>query len=283
MKPGPHPPAAFTLAEIIVSLSITAVVGMVLFTLMYAGATLFNQNVSINQTHSRGLISTEKLLTKVIAAAEAPGLVNDAGATQSGNGSAPGIRYLLPASEQAYAIPAAVSAGSTTFIIFKSPSQPAPQVDDTITMSDLGFRGVITSASGSGNIYSVGFGSSVGSGFSPAKTSGIVVPAASKCFLLIPAAFISVDSILRHYPRAMSVGQHGAAAFNAHTNFDAVATLLPVANQTNSFPFRYLDSARRSIDVNLRVRAPTFGSGIKGFYTFQTMKTTVTHRCVASQ
>jgi hypothetical protein len=137
---------------------------------------------------------------------------------------------------------------------------------------------VISTVSGAGSTYTIGFASSVGSGFSPARTAGTVIPAASKGFLSTPMAFISVNGTLRHYPRAMSVAQHGAAVFNTRGNFDAVATLLPVGTLTNCTPFQYPTAARRAIDVKLRVRAPAHGGRIGKFYTFQNLSTTVAYR-----
>lgn len=282
MKPATPRPSAFTLVELSISVGVAVIAGMVFFTLLNVGMTLYAQNMSINQTQSRGMLASEKLLVKVAAAVEAPSLVDDTGATISGNGPAAGIRYLVPASAKTYSVPTAVGATATSFTMAKSTGQPAPQVGDTISAFDLGFRGVITTVVPAGSNYTVGFASTVGSGFTPAKTTGTVIPAGSKCFLLSPAAFISVSSTLRYYPRAMSVAQQGATTFNNSASFDAVTTLVPVTSQTNCFPFQYLGTASRSIDVTLRVRSPAYGSKIKGFYAFQNIKTTVACRSLAS-
>ena len=275
--------SAFTLVEMMVTAGIAVICGGVIFTLLILGTTLYTQNISIGQTHSTGLVANEKLLLKVAAAAEVPVLVDDAGATLVGNGPAAGVRFFSSASPQAYPVPSAVSATATSFTITQPASQPAPQAGDKIVMSDLGFKGVITTVSGSGSSYTVGFASSVGSGFSPAKSAGTVIPADSKCFLLSPSAFISVNGVLRYYPRGLSVAQQGAAAFNSSANFSSCATLLPAGGQTNCFPFQYLDAARRSVDVDLRVRASAHGSRIGAFYTFQNMKTTVAYRSAVNQ
>ena len=274
--------SAFTLVEMMVASGVAAISGGVIVTLLSLGTTLYTQNISIGQTHSTGLVSSEKLLSKVAAAAEVPVLVDDAGATLAGNGPAAGVRFCSLTSSQAYPLQSAVMATDTSFQITKSGSQPAPQANDKITMSDVGFQGVITSVTVTGANYTVGFASSVGSGFYPAKSSGTVIPAGSKCFLLSPSAFIAVASVLRYYPRSLSVAQQGTTAFNNPANFELISTLLPVGSQTNCFPFQYLDTTRRSIDVNLRVRASAYGSRVSGFYTFQNMKTTVAYRSVVN-
>ncbi len=274
---------AFTLVEMSVAGGVVAMVGMLVFTVLNIGMTLYAQNVSMNQIHAGGLVSTEKLLAKVAAAVEVPVLVDEAGANLAGNGPAAGIRFFSPASSLAYPVPFAVSAADTSFTMTKPVGQPAPQTGDKVTLSDLGFQGVITSVSAAGSSYTVGFAATAGSGFSPVKTSGTVIPAGSKCFLLSPAAFISAGSTLRWYPRALSVAQDGSPAFNNRVNFDPIAALLPVASGTNCFPFQYLDPGRRSVDVSLRLRAAAHGGRISGFYTFQNLKTTVAYRSAVTQ
>jgi hypothetical protein len=275
--------AAFTLVELMVTSGVVAVSGGVIYMLLSIGMTLYTQNVSIAQTHSAGLGSTEKLLLKVAAASDVPVLVDDTGATLVGNGPAAGIRFFSPASSKAYPIPSAASATDSSLTITQTLGQSAPQIGDKIVMSDLGFQGVITTVSGAGSSYTVGFGSSVGSGFLPVRSAGTVIPAGSKCFLASPSAFISVNGVLRYYPRGLSVAQQGATAFNNPSNFRSYATLLPANGQTNCFPFQYLDAARRSVDVSLRVRAPAHGSRIGAFYTFQNLKTTVAYRSAITQ
>ncbi len=270
--------SAFTLIEMMVTAAVVAILGGVIMTLLSMGMTLYTQNVSISQTHFGGLNTVEQLLLKVAAAAEVPILVDDTGAIVVGNGPAAGVRFYSLASSQAYPISSVANATDTSFTITQAGSRPAPQVGDKITMSDLGFAGVISSVVGSGSNYAVGFASTVGSGFTPMKTTGVAIPAASKCFLLRPTAFISVNSALRYYPRAMSVAGEGAGAFGNGANFQTIATLLPQNGDTNCFPFQYLDPARRSVDVSLRVRAAAFGSRIASFYTFQSLKTTVAYR-----
>ena len=96
---------AFTLVEVMVTSGVVAISGGVIFMLLSMGMTLYTQNISIGQTHSAGLVSSEKLLLKVAAATEVPVLVDDAGATQVGNGPAAGVRFFSPASSQAYPVP----------------------------------------------------------------------------------------------------------------------------------------------------------------------------------
>ncbi len=278
MKTSRRSAAAFTLIEVLITSGVVAIVGGIILVLLTMGLTLYTQNVSLGQTHFGGLVSTEQLLLKVATASEVPTLVDEAGATLAGNGPAAGVRFYSPASPQAYLVPAAGSATDTAITIVQSGSRPAPMVGDKITLSDLGFQGVVTSVTVSGSNYTVGFGASLGDGFNPAKASGTVIPASSKCFLFRPISFISVNTSLRYYPRALSVGENGAGAFNDTANFQTIASLLPVNTDTNCFPFQYLDPARRSVDVNLRVRAAAFGSRISNFYTFQSVKTTVAYR-----
>ena len=270
--------SAFTLVEMMITAGVVALLGGVIMTILTMGMTLYTQNISIGQTHFGGLTTVEQLLTKVAAAVEVPVLVDDAGANLVGTGPAAGVRSYSLGSSQAYPVPTAANATDSSFTITQAGSRPVPQIGDKISMADLGFAGVVSSVSGSSGSYTVGFGSTVGSGFIPAKTTGVAIPAGSKCFLFQPTAFISVNAGLRYYPRAMSVAGQGSGAFNDPANFQTIANLLPQNTDTNCFPFQYLDPARRSVDVNLRIRASAFGSRISNFYTFQSMKTTVAYR-----
>lgn len=270
--------AAFTLVEILVASGAVAILGVVGFSLLNLGLTLYTQNISLGQTQAGGREATEQLFLKVAAADEVPVLADDTGATQTGNGPAAGIRFYALASSLAYAVPNAANATDSSFTITQAGTRPAPQVGDKITMSDLGFQGVITSVSSSGSNYTCGFASAVGNGFTPVKTSGVAIPAGSKCFLLRPSAFISVGGVLRYYPRALSVAANGSSAFNDQGSFSSLATLLPIGTATNAFPFQYVDTTRRSLAVSLRVRAAAHGSRIGGFYTFQNMQTTLAYR-----
>ena len=283
MKLSQRVRAAFTLVEVLVASSVVVLLGTVGFALLQLGLTLYTQNFSLGQTHASGLKATERLFLKVAAADEVPVLADEAGATQVGNGPAAGIRFYALASSLTYPVPNAVNATASSFTITQSGTQPAPLVGDKITMSDLGFQGVITSVSSSGGSYTCGFASTVGGGFSPIMTAGTAIPAASKCFLLRPSAFISVAGALRYYPRALSVAGNGSSVFNDPGNFSTLATLLPIGNQTNSLPFQYLDTTRRSINVSLRLRAGAHGSKVAGFYTYQNMQTTLAYRSAVTR
>ena len=185
-----------------------------------------------------------------------PVLIDDSGATVAGNGPSAGMSFYNLGSTLTYQIILPVSASAYSMTVTKTGTQPQPQVGDKIILDDLGFQGVITAVTSIGGIHTLWFGNTIGNGFVPSKFTGTVIPGGSKCFLLQPSSFVSVGSVLRHYPRAMSVAQDGSTAFNNPSNFVAISSLVPVANQTNAFPFQYLGTSRRSIDVNLRLRSP---------------------------
>ena len=269
---------AFTLVETMIGTVIVVLLGGIVYTLLNLGMTLYAQNVSLGQTHSNGLEATEKLYLKIAAAEETPALTDDTGATLTGNGPSAGVRFYNLGSPLTYQVIVPVSAAAYSMTLSKTGIQPQPQVGDKITMADLGFQGVITSITSLAGTHTLWFASPIGDGFVPSKFLGIVIPSGSKCFLLQPTAFISVGSVLRHYPRAMSVAEDGSSAFNNPANFVAISSLLPLASQTNAFPFQYLGASRRSIDVNLRLRSPAYGGKVDNFYAYQNLKTTVAHR-----
>ncbi len=278
MRAVPHSKHAFTLVETMIGTVIFALLGGIVYTLLNLGMTLYAQNVSLGQTHSNGLEATEKLYLEIAAAEETPELTDDTGASLAGNGPSAGVRFYNLGSPLTYQVILPVSAAAYSITITKTGTQPQPLPGDKITMADLGFQGVITSITNVGGTHTLWFATPIGDGFVPSKFVGTVIPSGAKCFLLQPTAFISVGSVLRHYPRAMSVVEHGSSAFNNPANFVAISSLLPLASQTNAFPFQYLGTSRRSIDVNLRLRSPAFGGKVGDFYAYQNLKTTVAYR-----
>lgn len=268
--------AAYSVAEVVVATAVAMAVGVVLFTALNTATVLGATNVSINATHFSVRRSVDKILTKVGAAAGAPDLVNADGASIAGNGPAEGIRCLVPASPQAYPVPAAVNATDTSLTAVVD-SRPAAQAGDVILMTDLGFQGTVASSTASGNTQTITLTSTAGSCFSPAKT-GTVIPANSKFFLYSPTAFISVNNVLRYYPRAKSVAADGATAFNNEANYMRIATLVPLNSGTNSLPFQYLGTARRSIDLTLRINTSTYSNRVRIFNQFLSIRTTAAFR-----
>ncbi len=283
MRTPCHTTSAFTLVETTIGMGVALLLGGIIYTLLSVGMTLYTQGLSLGQTHSSGMATTERLFLDIAAADEVPLLADDTGAAVSGNGPAAGISFYNVGSSQPYGIPNAVWATSYSMTITKTSNQPAPQTGDKITMTDLGFQGVIAAVTSFAGTHTLWFSSTIGSGFVPTQTLGIVIPAGSKCFLLQPSSFISVNGVLRYYPRAKSISQNGSNAFNNPTNFVVVAGLLPASGQTNAFPFQYLDPSRRSIDVNLPLRSAAYGSKVSGFYAYQNLKTTIAYRTAVTQ
>lgn len=269
--------AAFTLIELTVSTAMAIAVGVVLFAMLNTATVLSATNFSINQTHLAVRRSVDKVLSKVGVAAGAPTLVDAAGASVSGNGPAEGIRCLVPTSPQPYPVSSAVSATDMTLIAGVG-TRPVPQAGDVILMTDIGFQGTVASVSASGSNQTITFTSTAGSCFSPVKTTGTVVPANSKFFLFSPTAFITVNNVLRYYPRARSVAADGAAVFNNEVNYVKIATLVPLSGATTSFPFKYLNASRRSVDLTLRINDPTYSNRVRAFNKFLSIRTTAAFR-----
>ena len=271
--------AGFTLVELLVGMVVAIVVGLVLFTLLQTATVLYANNVSINETHFAARRSLDRILAKVEAASGAPTLVDNTGATVTGNGPAAGLRCLVPASAQAHLVSADVTASATTLTAVMT-GQSTPQIGDVLLMTDLGFQGTVAGVSGSGNTGTITLTSTAGSCFSPPRT-GTVIPANSRFFLYNPVALIAVSNALRYYPRAKSVAADGATAFNDGANYTKFAPLVPLTGATDSLPFQYVDASRRSIDTTLRISAPTYSNRDTAFNGFLTMRTTAAFRSSA--
>lgn len=268
--------AGYSVAELAVSSAVAMAVGVVVFTILNTATVLSATNVSINATHLAVRRSVDKVLAKVGVAAGAPDLVNADGAVISGSGPAEGIRCLIPASPQAYPIPSVVNGTDMTLTAVVD-SRPAPRAGDVILLNDLGFQGTVASSTASGNTHTITLTTTAGNCFVPDR-GGAVIPANSKFFLYSPTAFISVNNVLRYYPRAKSVAVDGATAFNNEANYMRIATLVPLSGATNSLPFQYLGTARRSIDLTLRINTSTYSNRVSIFNKFLSIRTTAAFR-----
>jgi hypothetical protein len=136
----------------------------------------------------------------------------------------------------------------------------------------IGFKASITGVSAiNGNEFNVNFGSSIGSFCDPVATTGTVLPANAKLFMLDKMACVANGTELRLL--------HNAAAPGA---YDVLATLVPKTGETQLLPFKYDTAAtpdRRWVDVDLRVESTTYNKRKLGTTnTFFDLKESIAYR-----
>jgi prepilin-type N-terminal cleavage/methylation domain-containing protein len=267
----------FTLIEILIGMAIIGAVSLVLYSMVNSATVLFATNFSINDTHLNQRRSLDRLGVMLEPAGTPAALIDSTGATVAGNGPAAGVRSYLIASPTAYQVTANVDAAGLTMSV-RVTGLPAVRVGDVISINDLGFQSRVAAVSTPGTNQTVTFVSSAGNCFIPAKASGTVITSSAKCFLFSPSQVVAVNNQLRYYPHALSVATDGAAAFDNLANYKVVASLSPLGNATQSFPFQYLDTSRRSLDVTLPVKSLTYNNRVRAFNNFLSTKTTIAFR-----
>jgi type II secretory pathway pseudopilin PulG len=270
----------FTLGEILVSLAITGVVGLVLFSVLQAGSVLLAKNTGINITHGNARLAADRLLALIQSAVASPILVDSSLNPISGDGPAAGITFLRLASTSTYSNVNNVSASATTLRVHRTAGMPAAEVGDVLIMIGtdattfattdvIGFQASITGVSVINSTDStITFGSTVGSLCSPPATSGSVLLANAKLFLLDKMACVANGMELRLLNNASSPG-----------SYQVLAQLVPLAGEKQLFPFRYTTEDRHWVDVDLRVESTAYNQRQLGTSnTFFDLKESIAYR-----
>ena len=270
----------FTLAEILVSLAMSGVVGLVLFSVLQAGSVLLAKNTGINVTYGNARLAADRLLSLIQSAVASPVLVDSSLNPISGDGPAAGITFLRLASTSTYSNVNNVSASATTLRLHRTTGMPAAEVGDVVVMVGtdatsfattdvIGFQASITGVSViSSTDSTITFGSTVGSLCSPAATSGTVLLANAKLFLLDKMACVANGTELRLLNNASSAG-----------SYQVLAQLVPLTGETQLLPFRYTTPDRHWVDVDLRVESTAYNQRRLGTSnTFFNLKESIAYR-----
>ena len=270
----------FTLGEILVSLAISGVVGLVLFSVLQAGSVLLAKNTGINVTHGNARLAGDRLLSLVQSAVASPVLVNSSLNPISGDGPAAGITFLRLASTSTYSNVNNVTASATSLRLHRTAGMPAAEVGDVLIMVGtdattfastdvIGFQASITGVSVlSSTDSTISFGSSIGSLCRPAATSGNVLLANAKLFLLDRMACVANGTELRLFNNASIPG-----------SYQTLAQLVPLPGETQLLPFRYTTPDHHWVDVDLRVESTAYNQRQLGTSnTFFDLKQSIAYR-----
>jgi hypothetical protein len=270
----------FTLGEMLASLAISSVVGIVLFSVLQAGSVLLAKNTGINVTHGNARLVSDRLLSLVQSAVASPVLVDSSLNAISGDGPAAGITFLRLASTSTYSNVNDINASATTLRLHRTAGMPAAEVGDVVIMVGtdaatfastdvIGFQASITGVSViSSTDSTITFGSTVGSLCRPAATSGKVILNNAKLFLLDKMACVANGMELRLLNNASSPG-----------SYQTLATLVPLPGEKQMLPFRYTTADRHWVDVDLRVECTAYNQRRLGTTnTFFDLKESIAYR-----
>ncbi len=273
----------FTLSEVMISLGVFGVVSTVLFSVLQAGSVLLAKGTGINVSHGQARMSSERLLNLIQSSVASPILVDSSLAPVSGNGPAAGITFQRLASGSTYANVNAVAATATTLVLRRTAGMPTPEIGDVLVMlgtdnatflttNIIGFKASITGVSAlNGTDSTLTFGSSIGSFCNPVATTGTVLPASAKLFMLDKMACVANGTQLRLLNNA-----------STPSTYEVLATLVPKTGETQLLPFKYDTTAtpdRRWVDVDLRVESTTYNKRKLGTSnTFFDLKESIAYR-----
>lgn len=222
--------AAFTLVEIMVALTLSGVLGGILYALSTEALLSFARNVSINKSYTDARLALDRLGVAVQCAAQSPQLVGVDGKPTTASPAA-GLRFYRYAPQASYALPSSgPTLTSQTLSMTAQPSQGAPQVGDVVTIGGIGFQATVASVSAGGSPYSVSFKNADGtrpndplSSFCvPANPAAATVSSCRSALLFNRVAFVTVNRQLRYYPAALTSDD---ANFNNAASYKVVATL----------------------------------------------------------
>ena len=271
---------AFTLGETLVALGVFGVVGTVLFSVLQAGSVLLAKNTSINLTHGNARLASEKLVNLIQSAVASPVLVDASLNAVSGDGPAAGITFIRLASPSTYTNVSTVTAAATNLRLRRTSSMPAPETGDILVMvgSDntsfsqtnvIGLQAPISSvATLSSTDFTVSFASTVGALCNPPDSSGNVLLANSKMFLLDKMACVASGRDLRLLNNASN-----------QNSYHVLTQLVPITGETQLLPFRYTTADRRWVDVDLRVESTAYNQRNLGTSnTFFNLKESIAYR-----
>lgn len=242
--------AGFSLAEILICISIALVVGSAAYTLSAAVAKLYAENFSLNHSHMSARLPLERIMGEVNNSACPPKLIDADGNDLPDNqtGPAAGIRFCVPASTSNYSIASAAVAAATTVSLTVSSGQAQPRVSDLLVIhagatvqSGNPIQLLITGVSEANSPYTLTLASAL----------GVDVPAGNAALILQQGRFVVNSGQLRYSNTTLGLNNPRVLA----------------EMETGALPFSYPGDPRL-LQVNLRVRSGKYSNRVNGLNTF---------------
>ncbi len=226
--------AAFTLAEMLVTVALSGVLGSIIYVVGTESLTSFARNVSINRSYSEARIAMDRIAGAVSSAGHLPVLINADGYTAAAvTTSAPraaGIRFYQCVSPNPLPINGGTMLANTFTITLPLPTGDSlPIVGDLMTIPACGFEGQVTAVNGS----TLTFGSlaTLNAGCQTAPTLPLFSGTQYACLQFRQVAFVTVNNQLRYFPQAPTSANY-TTIINDKTKYKVIANL--VASPTDA-------------------------------------------------
>ncbi len=293
MKLRHNPPndgRAFTIPELLISMTVMMILGTIIYTSLQAGLMLSAKNAAINHSHEDLRSALDRMAHHLQAARNVPTMIDTAGTTVV-TGPAAGIKYDLLIGEP-YAIDPVMTAGSftattTTLSIWRSVAAtgapPIPVVNDVLVidtpegMVRSRITAVTTAAAvGSTQKFTLTFAAALG------KTMSWGVNQARWARLVRPEAFVVATNGTKrelHYFTNFEPAPSMTDATKFVTLTDQLAT-----GTSDATPFNIVDnSGDKLVSADLRMQASNFNQvlskrEVNAFHTFFRMNVNLSSR-----
>lgn len=269
--------AAFTLVEILVTLSLSGVLAAIVYGVATEALVSFAKNVSINKSYGDARLALERIAVTLQSAGHLPILVDANGAPTTAAPAA-GIRFYRYAATPRYVIQGTPALTVNTLTVSVAAGQARPEVGDMATIESIGFQAAIQSVSGSGPV-TMTFSGTLRSNCSPAPAATFTaLTTSTPCLVFTPVAFIAVNNQLRYYPRSKTLAADGTA-FNNAANYDVLATLVanPGMTPLDCLPFQL--EAGALVRATVRAQAPDYSQRGYNSSAFALMQSSLSSRC----
>ncbi len=293
---------AFTLVEVLVSLSLVGVLGGIIYALAIEAVTSFARNVSLNKSYTDARMSFARVGNALQSCGQIPTPLGKDGTTTNA-GVGPfyyGVRFYRYGAVPTYTVPTTITATATTLAIRGTGGQEPPLPGDLVVVPGIGFQAAIQAGGVTGTApdWTVSFATNVTANCATAPAAADLT-AATTCLLYRQVAFVVADNPvaggpmqLRYYPKA-------DAPFAATTSYRVLANLAPAAAAVPTDPavaaaqggkiFRRVSAAVAGttsntslLQITLCAELPDYDKRALGTNNYTQMQTTLGSRCPLS-
>ena len=193
----------YTLVEIMVTMGVMTIVGLMVFLVLNSGMVLYAKNTAVNSAHQQARSGVDQMLANIHGAVSIPELVdtNLQPIAAPGTGPAPGISYQT---FNGGPFPVVANALATdTFVQLYCPGTYVPPAKVRVEIPTHNIELDVTSTVGAGSFWSFNFASPIGTAISISGTGIEGAPGVSyviTAFLTTRSSYAVVGTELRYYP-----------------------------------------------------------------------------------
>jgi prepilin-type N-terminal cleavage/methylation domain-containing protein len=185
-------PAGFTLVEVLITSSLVAIMGGLVFLSLHAGVHLFGKNVAINLPYQSSRTAFDLLQRDVHGSAAPPRLINASLANAAGPGPAAGVA--LRAYVSGPTLVAADAASAATLLEIRKTAGCEPHAGDLVTLPAFRIERNVVSVTSAGSTWLLSLDAALGAALTDTATSNLVA------FFTRRVGYVVMGGNLLRYP-----------------------------------------------------------------------------------